>query len=422
MFVDENGYERHFHGIGAVVKGPPWHPSVHEYDFQTSLVDEDFVLLQAAGVNLIRLGVMWAGVEPQRGQYNNTYIETLRGITEGAAAFGIYTLLDMHQDAMSEKFCGEGFPAWAVQSAGILSFPEPIGRAFRDMDPATGFPTRQDCARHAWSSYYFAADSAAAWQALYSNSDGLLDAWAAMWGTVVAAFKGDSHILGIEVVNEPFAGNVYREPLLLRPAVAARSNLQRAYDAIASAVWAADPSRLFFFAGVPWADLGSGFPHAPGGETTNDRSVLVFHHYEYPWGPQVRNSSREHTARYVEDAGRLGTALIVTEIAEMCGQSQADWASWNLITRAAENALTSWVSWEYKAFAWGPPFPSPISQANEFGARKTGVGGCLFNANGTVRTGNLRAQARPYLHVVAGKLVRFDFDSMVGSLDKTSRE
>lgn len=28
--------------------------------------------------------------------------------------YGIYTLLDMHQDGFSRKICGEGFPAWAV--------------------------------------------------------------------------------------------------------------------------------------------------------------------------------------------------------------------------------------------------------------------------------------------------------------------
>ena len=31
-----------------------------------------------------------------------------------AAEYGIYTLLDMHQDVLSEKFCGEGIPDWAV--------------------------------------------------------------------------------------------------------------------------------------------------------------------------------------------------------------------------------------------------------------------------------------------------------------------
>lgn len=30
--------------------------------------------------------------------------------------YGIYTLLDMHQDVFSGKFCGEGVPDWAVET------------------------------------------------------------------------------------------------------------------------------------------------------------------------------------------------------------------------------------------------------------------------------------------------------------------
>ena len=33
-----------------------------------------------------------------------------------AAKYGIYTLLDAHQDVLSEKFCGEGIPDWAVDT------------------------------------------------------------------------------------------------------------------------------------------------------------------------------------------------------------------------------------------------------------------------------------------------------------------
>jgi len=408
VFVDADGRERHFHGVNAVVKGPPWHPTVGGFDFETSLVDADFVLLQAAGVTVIRLGMMWAGAEPERGQYNFTYIETLRGIAQRASMHGIYTLLDMHQDAMSEKFCGEGFPAWAVHRTGQLPFPEPVAPAFTSADPVTGFPSRSDCARKAWSSYYFAEATATAFQALYSNTDGLLDAWGAMWHTVAVAFKGDTHILGIEAINEPFAGDVLHDPFLLRPMLTDRKNLQHVYDRLAEQVWAADPSRLFFFSGVPWANLGSGFEHAPGGASNAFRSVLVYHHYEIPWGPQFTNSSMEHTQLSAADAARLGTGLMLTEMAEHCAASE----SYDLLTSAADKYQVSWISWAYKSFTKGPPFPSPESQWNEFGARKTGVGGCLFDSNGSVITSNLRAQARPYAQIVAGKLVRLEFEPL----------
>ena len=57
---------------------------------------------------------MLPGYVPERGQYNETYIETVGKIVEKAAEYGIYTLLDMHQDVFSPKFCVEGMPDWIV--------------------------------------------------------------------------------------------------------------------------------------------------------------------------------------------------------------------------------------------------------------------------------------------------------------------
>ena len=38
-----------------------------------------------------------------------------------ASKYGIYTLLDMHQDVLSPKFCGEGVPDWAVDTGSKLA-------------------------------------------------------------------------------------------------------------------------------------------------------------------------------------------------------------------------------------------------------------------------------------------------------------
>ena len=57
---------------------------------------------------------MLAGYVPERGQYNEMYMKVIQGIVSRAAKYGIYTLLDMHQDVMSRKFCVEGFPDWAA--------------------------------------------------------------------------------------------------------------------------------------------------------------------------------------------------------------------------------------------------------------------------------------------------------------------
>ena len=39
---------------------------------------EDAELLASMGCNTIRLGVLWAGVEPVMGEYNQTYLDKAR--------------------------------------------------------------------------------------------------------------------------------------------------------------------------------------------------------------------------------------------------------------------------------------------------------------------------------------------------------
>jgi len=62
------------------------------------------------GINLVRLGVMWAGVEPERDQYSDDYIKNIENIIILGKKYNIYFLLDMHNDCYSEYFCGEGVP------------------------------------------------------------------------------------------------------------------------------------------------------------------------------------------------------------------------------------------------------------------------------------------------------------------------
>lgn len=46
IFVDSAGRERLFHGVNAVVKGPPWIPETKVFNVYSSLTDEDYVLLK----------------------------------------------------------------------------------------------------------------------------------------------------------------------------------------------------------------------------------------------------------------------------------------------------------------------------------------------------------------------------------------
>ena len=67
ILINNIGRERIFHGVNAVVKGPPWIPDNSKFDPEISLCKEDYELISGLGLNIIRLGTMWPGVEPDKG-------------------------------------------------------------------------------------------------------------------------------------------------------------------------------------------------------------------------------------------------------------------------------------------------------------------------------------------------------------------
>ena len=69
---------------------------------------------------------------------------------------------------------------------------------------------------------------------------GLLDSMGGFWSTVAGYFKEDDNILGYELINEPWAGDVYADPGLILPTIADMKNLQPAYDHLNKAIRAKD--------------------------------------------------------------------------------------------------------------------------------------------------------------------------------------
>lgn len=92
--VDSSGRERLFHGTNVVQKTAPFVPITthfdarleacfdeHVYSIQMicsmvrySFSEDDAKLMASMGYNTIRLGVLWAGLEPVMGEYNMTYL------------------------------------------------------------------------------------------------------------------------------------------------------------------------------------------------------------------------------------------------------------------------------------------------------------------------------------------------------------
>ena len=62
------------------------------------------------GFNFVRLGVMWEAVEKSEGIFDTEYLAEVNDLINSLGAAGIYTMVDMHQDAFARTNCGEGFP------------------------------------------------------------------------------------------------------------------------------------------------------------------------------------------------------------------------------------------------------------------------------------------------------------------------
>jgi endoglycosylceramidase len=56
---------------------------------------------------------------------------------------------------------------------------------------------------------------------------------AGFWGNVSKSFVDENAIIGYELINEPFAGDVYKDPLYFIPGVAGNKNLMPMYDNLA---------------------------------------------------------------------------------------------------------------------------------------------------------------------------------------------
>ena len=102
-------------------------------------MEEDAALLASMGHNTIRLGVLWAGLEPVEGQYNMTYLDQIKICVDTSEQYGLCPVLDMHQDVFNRRFCGNGVPDWVPQPPDF-NFPYPLEVEYEvDED---GYPSR----------------------------------------------------------------------------------------------------------------------------------------------------------------------------------------------------------------------------------------------------------------------------------------
>lgn len=189
--IDEHGRSVLLHGVNVVYKVDPFIPSEGAFDSNDSLNKEDIANLRKWGMNFVRLGVMWEGVEREPGVYDNSYLAKVDQLITKMGEAGIYTLVDAHQDVFARSICGEGVPDFYAKEvigdhATCLGPLDAILQPFfqkhnfcHSMEDygyekdENGDFLIPDCQKHFFADYYTSPESMKAFDALYTNRLGL---------------------------------------------------------------------------------------------------------------------------------------------------------------------------------------------------------------------------------------------------------
>lgn len=181
QFVDREGRQVILHGINMVCKD--------KGNYIGAWDEGDFRKLKEWGFNVVRLGIIWDGVEPEPGKYDDEYLAEIEKLVEYAAEQGLWVFLDMHQDLYGVEY-GDGAPQWATITDGE---PHVTGEVWSDAYLIS--PAVQRAFDHFWSN-----TSA-------ETGIGLQDHYAAAWRHVAERFAGNPTVIGFDLMNEPFIGS-----------------------------------------------------------------------------------------------------------------------------------------------------------------------------------------------------------------------
>ena len=137
-------------GTNVVMKGAPWIPSTRGFDVCETTMEtgnttscQSFTLgdvkhLKDLNYNFIRLGVIWAGGQPDgpSNSLGDEFNERLHDFLTLCDDNDINVLFDLHEDAVGTAVCGEGLPMWFSK----LAIPNRIGLPIYPL-----FEEKDDC-------------------------------------------------------------------------------------------------------------------------------------------------------------------------------------------------------------------------------------------------------------------------------------
>lgn len=205
-FVDGEGREVLFSGVNVNSYGEYW-----QFDPDSPPVlpftEVDMDLIQGMGWNVVRLLLTWSRVEPVPGEYDEGYLDTIEAVIRQLESRGIYTMIDLHQDAWGphtvardDENCPEGTipasgwdgaPEWATLDQGApRCYPDHPLLGEREFSPAVML---------AFLSFWQDTEG--------PGGIGIQTRYHAMLTRLAKRFSPLDAVMGYDVMNEPNAWN-----------------------------------------------------------------------------------------------------------------------------------------------------------------------------------------------------------------------
>jgi endoglycosylceramidase len=182
-FIDAQGRQLLLHGVSVINKS-----CTQGYRNWETL--EDYQEMRSWGMNCVRLGMLWDGLEPEPGAYDEAYLAHIDESIAWAKEAGLYVFLDMHQDLYSPQY-SDGAPDWATLTNGQ---PHVTGGTVWS-DAYILSPAIQRAFDNFWAN------------APCADGMGVQDHFAKTWRFIAQRYAKEPTVIGFDLFNEPNIGS-----------------------------------------------------------------------------------------------------------------------------------------------------------------------------------------------------------------------
>ena len=187
---DEKGRSLILHGVNTSnsAKGNPENMS---WITEKDVIQET----KEFGMNAVRLLIFWSAIEPQKGVYDDKYLDKVAKRVKWYTDNGAWVILDMHQDIYGKAVGGNGAPEWATNTE---PFEEFEGKKVTSIDKSL---------KHYWWLENINPATMQAfinfWNYKEQKYRYLQNHYVGAWKKVAQRFKDTPGVLGYDLMNEP---------------------------------------------------------------------------------------------------------------------------------------------------------------------------------------------------------------------------